>query len=128
MLTLGAPNSLLHISFPDQKYPLTVVDPDFSLPLPQALDQYLQGAAALGFQEGEGLADASNDSIEDILWPEANSAWYLSSFLHQIRSSTPLTTAARNSLSDAVTAHTLNIMGVNWRFGARSATMHANFM
>jgi len=120
---------LLHISYTDQKYPLSGAEPDFSIPFPQAFDQYLSGTAASGFQARQGVvADANNDRIEDVLWPEGNSAWYLSSFLHHIRSTTPLTPADRNTLSDAVTAHTLNIMGVNWRFGSRSAAMHANFM
>lgn len=122
-------SSLLNISYPDQKYPLSVDELDFSIPLPQAFDQYLSGAAALGFQARQGeLADAHIDRIEDIIWPEANSAWYLSTFLHEVQGPTTLTPVDRNNLTDAVTAHTLNIMGVRWRFGNRSAAINANFM
>ncbi len=98
---------------------------DFSIPFPETFDQYLSGSMVFGQQ---GFLDGSLDRIETMIWPEANSAWYLRNALQQLLISNPPSSADRDILSDAITAHTLNVMGGNYRNGTRSAAVGTNFM
>lgn len=121
---------MLNVSYPDQKLPLSSTELDFSVPFPEAFDQYLPGNATAGYRAWQGsTAENNTDKIDNVVWPEANSAWYLSTLLHQIHNPTnPPTVADRNSLSDALSVHTLNVMGVEWRHGTRCAAINSNFM
>ena len=122
--------SLLNVSYPDQKLPLSPRNLDFLIPFPEALDQYLPGHATAGYRPWQGSTAENNiENIDNVVWPEANSAWYLSTLLDQIHSPTsPPSAADRNSLSDAISAHTLNVMGVGWKHGPRCGVINANFM
>ncbi|KAH8906007.1 hypothetical protein BR93DRAFT_723401 [Coniochaeta sp. PMI_546] len=123
-------DSMLNVSYPDQKLPLSSTELDFSVPFPEAFDQYLPGNATAGYRAWQGsTAENNTDKIDNVVWPEANSAWYLSTLLHQIHNPTnPPTVADRNSLSDALSVHTLNVMGVEWRHGTRCAAINSNFI
>jgi len=110
---------------------------DFSIPFPESFDQYLLGSMGIGFGghaggavagSGAPFLDANIDQIDGIVWPEATSAWYLSNVLHQLSSPTTPTTADRNMLSGAITAHTINMLSSNWKRGDRTAAVGLNFM
>jgi hypothetical protein len=121
---------VLNVSYPDQKLPPSPTQLDFSVPFPEAFDQYLPGNATAGFGAWKGTAAEDNtDRIDSVVWPEANSAWYLSTLLHQIHNpASPPTAADRNSLTDALSVHTLNVLGAEWKQGTRYAAVNANFM
>jgi hypothetical protein len=108
---------------------------DFSIPFPESFDQYLSGSLGIDFgaqgsgsRTGAPFLDANIDRIDGIVWPEATSAWYLSSVLQQLTRPTPPTADDRNMLSGAITAHTINILSSNWKRGDRTAAVGTNFM
>lgn len=108
---------------------------DFTIPFPESLDQYLPGSSVFGLGQASsssasaGLSlDVDIDSIDGMIWPEATSAWYLSSVLQQLSGTAPPTQTDRNMLSGAITAHTINVMSGNWKRGDRTAAVGTNFM
>ncbi|KAK3393696.1 hypothetical protein B0H63DRAFT_516866 [Podospora didyma] len=119
---------LVHVGYQDQKYPMhtSSLGSDFWIPFPEAFDQYLLGSAMFGLQ-GQGL-DANLDRIEGMVWPEANSAWYLSNVLHQLAGPTPQSIEDRNTLSGAITQHTLQVLEGSWERGDRTGAVGANFI
>ncbi|KAH8899263.1 hypothetical protein GQ53DRAFT_777020 [Thozetella sp. PMI_491] len=117
---------LVFVGYPDQKFPLHTSEMDFSIPFPETLDQYLNGFSGLGQQSG--FLDGNLGRVETIIWPEANSAWYLRNALQQLAVSNPPAFGDRDMLSDAITAHTLNVMGGNYRNGTRAAVVGTNFI
>jgi hypothetical protein len=123
-------SSILNVSYPDQKLPLTQIELDFSIPFPEAFDQYLPGHATAGYRGWQGsTVEENSGTIDNVVWPEANSAWYLSTLLHQNHNrAIPPTVADRNTLSDALSVHTLNVMGVEWKHGTRCGAINVNFM
>ncbi|KAK0631715.1 hypothetical protein B0T14DRAFT_559472 [Immersiella caudata] len=127
---------LIHVSYQDQKYPMhtTNLHWDFSIPFPESFDQYLPGSVGLGFGNQVGgsaegtFLDANIDQIDGIVWPEATSAWYLSNVLQQLSSPNLPSSADRNMLSGAITAHTINMLSSNWKRGDRTAAVGTNFI
>ncbi|KAK1830392.1 hypothetical protein QBC39DRAFT_285634 [Podospora conica] len=126
---------LVHVSYPDQKYPMHTANLhwDFTIPFPESFDQYLPGSSAFGLGLATSSANLSlddADSIDGMIWPEATSAWYLSSVLQQLSSTAapPPTQTDRNTLSSAITAHTINVMSGNWKRGDRTAAVGTNFI
>ncbi|KAK0746420.1 hypothetical protein B0T18DRAFT_390872 [Schizothecium vesticola] len=128
---------LVHVSYQDQKYPMHTANLhwDFTIPFPESLDQYLPGSSVFGLGQASSAASASSlsldvdiDSIDGMIWPEATSAWYLSSVLQQLSGTAPPTQTDRNMLSGAITAHTINVMSGNWKRGDRTAAVGTNFI
>lgn len=128
ILLTAVRDSLLSVCFPNQKLPLSVTETDFIVPFPEYFDQHLGGH--MSPLPPDAAADGNNDRIAGMVWPESYSAWYLSTLLRQIHcaSNPPPTVAERNALSHAVSAHTMDTMSKNWRFGSRCATTAMNFM
>ena len=98
---------------------------DISIPFPETFDQSFGSSVSTGPQ---GFLDGNLDRIETMIWPEANSAWYLRNVLHQLHVSNPPAANDRDTLSDAITAHTINVMGGHYKNGTRTAVVGTNFM
>ncbi|KAK3329529.1 hypothetical protein B0H66DRAFT_526913 [Apodospora peruviana] len=120
---------LVHVGYQDQKYPIHTsnTDPDFAIPYPEAFDQYLPGSGTYDFQnqghgEGFGYLDADLAQIDSVVWPEANSAGYLSSVLQQLSGSNP-SVATRNSITEMIMGHTINLLAHK-----RTAAVGTNFI
>ncbi|KAK1755262.1 hypothetical protein QBC47DRAFT_212792 [Echria macrotheca] len=134
---------LIHVSYQDQKYPMHTanIHSSFSIPFPESFDQYLPNSLSFGFG-GQGSAsgsasasgsravflDSNTDQIDGMVWPEATSAFYLSSVLQQLTSPSPPIPNDRNMLSGAITAHTINLLSGNWGRGGRTAAVGTNFI
>lgn len=125
--------SLIHVSYQDQKYPMHTANLgwDFSIPFPESFDQYLSGGLSYSFgsqASGSGHLGGNSDQIDGMVWPEATSAFYLSSVLQQLANPGSPTATDRNMLSGAVTTHTINVLSGNWKRGDRTAAVGTNFM
>ncbi|KAL2127797.1 hypothetical protein VTI74DRAFT_10157 [Chaetomium olivicolor] len=99
---------LLHVGYQDQAYPMHTADliTGFQIPLPEAFNAHLPASMPVQFGgQNQGFRDATSDHIEGMVFPEATSAWYLSTVLHQL--SNPLLPGALDSkeLSDLILQH-----------------------
>jgi hypothetical protein len=121
---------MIRVSYQDQKYPMhtSSIGADFSVPFPEAFDQYLPDSMMFRLQGQSQPLDANIDQIDGMVWPEANSAWYLSNVMQQLSNPASPPPADRNALSGAITAHTINLLAGNWRSGDRTAAVGTNFM
>lgn len=119
---------MINVGYQDQKYPIhtSIVTSELAIPFPEAFDQYLPGSLAYDFHtqgEGFGYLDPDLEQIDGVVWPEANSAGYLSSVLQHLSTSAVPIVSSRNSVTDMIMGHTMGLLQ-----NKRNAAVGTNFM
>ncbi|KAK4191818.1 hypothetical protein QBC35DRAFT_486036 [Podospora australis] len=113
----------LHIQSREPKFPQHTSTQDFDIPIPETFNKIL------GVQVGGDFLDSNSNRVEGILFPEANSALYLSNTLQQF--SNPLLTLSpeeRERFSGEIWDNTIAMAEGPWSTGDRSAAVATNLI
>ncbi|KAH6650986.1 hypothetical protein F5144DRAFT_480445 [Chaetomium tenue] len=110
-MKLNAILCLLNVAY-DQPYPMhtTGLAPRLPVPMPETIDQYFPATSP--FQFGD-----TGDQINNMFFPEATSAWYLSNVLQQLSDPTACGLTNPKTLSEMIMTHLRTTTSMGWRVG-----------
>lgn len=124
--------SILHVGHPEQQYPLEAGMSGVQVPFPETTDQLVMRGSPTGYPALRGyscsevgkLFDCTTLRVNTAILPEAKSASFLSMVLNEGNGAV----IDRTGLSDAVRAHTVDILSGTWRYSNRCAALAASFI
>ncbi|KAK3395625.1 hypothetical protein B0T20DRAFT_487014 [Sordaria brevicollis] len=109
---------LVQAGYQDHAYPLhtSAVPQDLTVPFPES---FRQSGSDVAF----GSWDVTMGDVGGAMWPEAHSAYYLSSVLQRLADPASLSNADRDHLSNLIMNHTISMLGSD-----RAAVVGTNFI
>ncbi|KAK1777308.1 hypothetical protein QBC45DRAFT_190082 [Copromyces sp. CBS 386.78] len=104
--------------YQDHAYPLhtSAIPQDLTVPFPESFRH-------AGTNEALGSWDVTMGDVSGAMWPEAHSAYYLSSVLQRLTDPASLSNADRDHLSHMIMNHTISMLGSD-----RASVVGTNFI